>query len=119
MKVQIRFGTFETNSSSTHSLVILNKQEYDDWQSGRLFFTRNGERISGDEYTDCYNNQLKIAEQRFETDPDGCKYWDCPEDLAQHETDILMNTYNIDAIDEHRVIDGVDVYAVSIYSEDW
>lgn len=119
MKVQIRFGTFETNSSSTHSLVILNKQEYNDWLNGRLFFDRNGSRISGDEYNSCYAAQLKFAEQKFAEDYEKYKDWGCPEDLAQHETDILMNTYNIDAIDEHRVIDGIDVYAISIYGEDW
>ena len=31
MKI-VRMGTFETNSSSTHSLVILSKEEYDSWK---------------------------------------------------------------------------------------
>lgn len=29
---KIRYNTFETNSSSTHSLVILSKEDYEAWQ---------------------------------------------------------------------------------------
>ena len=31
---QIRFGTFETNSSSTHSLIICTDAEYEAWRCG-------------------------------------------------------------------------------------
>lgn len=34
MKRQIRHGLFETNSSSTHSITITNKSDYDKWTSG-------------------------------------------------------------------------------------
>ena len=37
MKTQIRKGTFETNSSSVHSLVMCNKSDYDKWEKGELF----------------------------------------------------------------------------------
>jgi hypothetical protein len=33
---QIRIGTFETNSSSTHTLVIVSKKEFEKWKSGEL-----------------------------------------------------------------------------------
>lgn len=45
MKKQIRFGVFETNSSSTHSLCICTKEEYDKWIEGEYIF-------------DYYNNKL-------------------------------------------------------------
>ncbi len=35
--IQIRKGTFETNSSSTHSLVILNKEDWEEVKNGNLF----------------------------------------------------------------------------------
>ena len=38
MKRQIRRGVFETNSSSTHSIVIGTKSEYDKWAAGELFY---------------------------------------------------------------------------------
>ena len=30
----IRLGTFETNSSSTHSMVICSEEEYEKWANG-------------------------------------------------------------------------------------
>lgn len=38
MKRQIRRGVYETNSSSTHSLVMCSEEEYDKWCSGELLF---------------------------------------------------------------------------------
>ena len=35
MKV-IRLGVFETNSSSTHTMVIMSEEEYDKWKKGEL-----------------------------------------------------------------------------------
>ena len=35
---QVRRMTFETNSSSTHSLTMCTKEEYDDWKKGKLLF---------------------------------------------------------------------------------
>ena len=36
MKRQIRKGVFETNSSSTHSLVMCLKSDYDKWEHGEV-----------------------------------------------------------------------------------
>ena len=35
MKI-IRLGVFETNSSSTHTMVIMSEEEYDKWRKGEL-----------------------------------------------------------------------------------
>ncbi len=37
MKRQIRKGVFETNSSSTHSLTICSKTDYDRWYEGETY----------------------------------------------------------------------------------
>lgn len=43
MKRQIRRGVFETNSSSTHSLTMCLKSDYDRWKTDDLFlFTGSG-----------------------------------------------------------------------------
>lgn len=34
---QIRIGTFETNSSSTHTLAIVSKEQFDKFKSGGLY----------------------------------------------------------------------------------
>lgn len=36
MSIQVRYGTFETNSSSTHSLVICTAEEYDMFRRDEL-----------------------------------------------------------------------------------
>lgn len=56
---QIRKGIFETNSSSTHTLTIMSKSEYDEW---------NEKLQSGDYYVD-YDYELhskKELEKEFE-----------------------------------------------------
>lgn len=35
---QIRTNVFETNSSSTHSMTICDKNDYDRWQNGELVY---------------------------------------------------------------------------------
>jgi hypothetical protein len=37
-KVQIRKGVFETNSSSTHSITIVSKEEFEKFKAGSLMF---------------------------------------------------------------------------------
>lgn len=37
MKKQIRRGVFETNSSSTHSLTMMMKSDYDRWHKDELY----------------------------------------------------------------------------------
>ena len=49
MRKQIRRGVFETNSSSTHSLVMCLKSDYDRWEHGEvLLYTGWGYGYSKD-----------------------------------------------------------------------
>ena len=36
--IQIRKNVFETNSSSTHSLVMAVKSEFDKWEAGEYYY---------------------------------------------------------------------------------
>ena len=40
---QVRQGVFETNSSSTHSITICTKEEYERFRAGELMCDRYGE----------------------------------------------------------------------------
>lgn len=40
MKRSIRRGVFETNSSSTHSLTLVAKEDFDKWKKGELLFAK-------------------------------------------------------------------------------
>lgn len=43
---QIRMGVFETNSSSTHSLVVCTKEEHEKWLKGEFLYVDNTYGIS-------------------------------------------------------------------------
>lgn len=49
MKQIIRMKTFETNSSSTHSLCILSKEDFDKFEKGEIYVNR-------------YSNEVKTFE---------------------------------------------------------
>ena len=42
---QIRRNVFETNSSSTHSLTMCTKSEFDKWVNGELAWDRWGDKL--------------------------------------------------------------------------
>lgn len=41
MIFQVRQGVFETNSSSTHTLTICSKDDFDKWEHGEVFWLDN------------------------------------------------------------------------------
>ena len=47
--LQIRKNVFETNSSSTHSLTICSKDEYQDWVDGKFYWSRWNENFVSNE----------------------------------------------------------------------
>ncbi|MBQ8298415.1 MAG: hypothetical protein IJX99_00830 [Clostridia bacterium] len=69
----IRRGTFETNSSSTHSITICTEDEYTKWEKGELYFDRWSDKfITKEEYDE------KIAElkESFEDQHRDCVWAD-------------------------------------------
>lgn len=75
---QIRIGTFETNSSSTHSLTIVSEEDFEKWKVGELIFQKyedklvpvlegneeDGEFFTHDRWLD---SDLETFTQRFTT----------------------------------------------------
>ena len=45
MKIQIRNGVFETNSSSVHSLTLASYDDYNAWMSGEVFLDEGSEEF--------------------------------------------------------------------------
>lgn len=43
--VKIRRGVFETNSSSTHSMTMCSREEYDEWRSGKRVYDYEEEKL--------------------------------------------------------------------------
>ena len=47
MKRVIREGTFETNSSSTHSITILSKEDFDRWKNDENLYLLDNNQVEG------------------------------------------------------------------------
>jgi hypothetical protein len=118
MKRQIRLGVFETNSSSTHAVVILTDNEYSDYCSGNLMISRNGEIITKQEY----DERIASAKERSK------KYWAGDAWCQEHYPDFeqyWLNTFDETAYEfdennmeiEHckRDVNGGTVHALSVY----
>lgn len=56
--IKIRYGCFETNSSSVHSLIIVNEEEYKQLLNGELFLDYCGNSISKDEAIESLLNYI-------------------------------------------------------------
>lgn len=55
--IQIRRNIFETNSSSSHSITMCTKDEYEDWKAGKLYLCMMS----------TYETTSKFAEKLFVT----------------------------------------------------
>ena len=78
---QVRHGVFETNSSSTHSLTICSREEFDKWVKGELIF---------DSWNDCILEYKKLSNEEKEDAKDEYNskkltYWKDWEQLSEEE----------------------------------
>lgn len=57
MKLQIRRGVFETNSSSVHSITMCSAEKFQEWRDGKVLY----QEYSEDEFVDAekYLNELR------------------------------------------------------------
>lgn len=59
----IRQGTFETNSSSTHSLTMCSGSEFDKWKNGELFYSESHDKFVSKEERDIILKKLVIMDK--------------------------------------------------------
>ena len=57
--IQIRKNVFETNSSSTHSLVMAVKSEFDKWTAGEYYYCSSWCSFSEKEAPEEFKNKFK------------------------------------------------------------
>jgi hypothetical protein len=62
--ISIREGTFETNSSSTHSLTICSSDEYKAWEKGETVFNEDSGTFV--KLTDLYDASIEAAKKNLE-----------------------------------------------------
>lgn len=107
MKKQIRRGVFETNSSSTHSLTMCSKEDYDKWVNGELMFDRYNKVLveMNIEITEHDKAEAKKLYERNKT-----KYWKEWNQLSEDEVNEWYDKYMY----EHNKI---DTYRYNTYDD--
>ena len=93
--IQIRENVFETNSSSTHSITMCSKEEYERWKNGMLLYDEWGGKL------------VPIN--------DGCEY---DEDEFKTYEQFYDNYYLEKFYAEHRTASGEIVVAFGEYGYD-
>ena len=64
----VRRGTFETNSSSTHSITMCMESDYEKWKNGEMYWHRwNDELVSKEEVE---KETAKLREEFIADNPD-------------------------------------------------
>lgn len=99
---QIRQGLFETNSSSTHSLTICSKEEYDKLRREELFITDSDEIVGYDYIQKHFYNKCENKDSYRK-----CK--DCIEDYGIQECKLCQEDY-IKTLDEYFEDDYLEVF---------
>lgn len=59
MKTTIREGVFETNSSSTHSLIMMEESKFKKWKDGKLFYHEDEPYIEDKKAREKFRNYFK------------------------------------------------------------
>lgn len=65
--IQIRHGVFETNSSSTHSMVVCSDEDLQKWMNGELLYDYE-ELVPREDLPQEYLENYKTYEQFMNTD---------------------------------------------------
>lgn len=90
--IQIRHGVFETNSSSTHSICIATKSDYDAWRNGELLY-------------DSWNKKL-ITQEESKVLHLNDRFFDADEDLQTFEE--YNDDWDLEHYTEHYTSESGD-----------
>lgn len=60
--IQIRKNVFETNSSSTHSLVMAVKSEFDKWEAGECYYCNSWWSYKEEHAPEAFKGKFKAGE---------------------------------------------------------
>ena len=105
--LQIRRNVFETNSSSTHSLTICSKDEYQDWVDGKCYWYR---------WNETFVSKEEVEEKFKKSSYDDFDEYLIDEGLYTFDRydDIEMETYK----EHYTTISGDEVVAFGYYGYD-
>lgn len=99
--ISLRRNTFETNSSSIHSLTVCSKSNYDSWVDGNMYWDRRNEKlVSKDEVEKKYKEHCDY-EKAHGNEPDEFEYWaEQYYTYEKYQDYIYMETYKVNYTSE-------------------
>lgn len=114
---QIRIGTFESNSSSVHTITMCSYDEYEKWKRGELYFEK---------WEDCFVSKEDIKNEVIKDTSYTGSLTDFEEMLAFYkkghkivtEEEYFDNCYYETYIESYKTNSGETVVAFGYYGED-
>jgi len=117
MKVQIRQSVFETNSSSTHALCFVDKNEWNLWrcETPDIFFNMYEGIVHGKDYVKKYNEYEQSCKEKgrkiLSFEDWMCEYKECFTSESEYDYYEHIDT------ETAEVPGNPELLAVSIYAE--
>lgn len=110
---QVRYGVFESNSSSTHTLTICSKEEYESWQCGELVYDSWKEKLVSKDSINVFSEAEIIKYYNTKKE----QFWKDWEQLSEEEKDEFRSIYhkNFDRSDTYLDYNGYDMYYADYY----
>jgi hypothetical protein len=110
MKRQVRFGVWESNSSSTHSLTMVSNEEYEKWKNGEYYMC-DGHLVSYEEIVKEYETK-KSEYETIEDFMDDYSYYNFNDwwDRKEEYYETFSRTY--------KTKSGESVVAFGYYGQD-
>lgn len=124
MKV-IRLGVFETNSSSTHTMVIMPEEDFEKWKSGEILRFKWDDTFVSKEEAEEIINKLKVDyAKEYKVNVDDIEVYDLSDDdnyyekvpLAYKDFDDWMNLEG--DINHYKTKGGEDLVILCWYGYD-
>ena len=114
----IRIGVFETNSSSTHSLTICSKAEYEAWKNGDVLFSIVSKKfMTMDEVKAEWEKDTENSRKK------GYSYSETIEEYIEENRIVTADSYD-DAVNQetferhYKTLSGDEIVAFGYYGYD-
>ena len=122
---KIRFNIFESNSSSTHTLIISTKEDYKKWKSGKLYLDAwHGELLTEEEVLKQLRNNFQrygrdINVENLKTEAPDLFHEECRENGIYDLDDYYENDYLEEYEREYTSPSGDELVIWGKYGNDY
>jgi len=87
--IKVRRSTFETNSSSTHTITIVSREEYDGWRKGKYLYDRWSQKLVPARQLTEY--EKRDAKEQYEINRKS--YWKTWDEMDEYDRDQVYGEY--------------------------